>query len=467
MSTPSPALAALSKAPIGRMHRRVLLTVSAMFLFDLADLNTFAYAAPAIRAAHLFTVHDVAVVTAMSFAGMAVGAVLGGRAADLRGRRAGMSAAVLIFSAASLLNAVVSTPGLMAAARALTGFGLGAMTAVAISYLSEVTPATHRGRFQAVALGVGLVGIPLVAFSARAVTVSHPAAWRWLFVAGALGFLLLPLVRRLPESPRWLLSRGRTEEAEETVRRFVPDFRPEAAQPHDEVPAAEPLLPPKARFADLFAPGQRRNSLVMMVVWIFALTGFYGFASWVPTLLADRGQDFARSMTMSAITTIGAVPGAFLAAPFIDRFSRKHLSVVLGLLVAVVGISYGLSTGTAAVVVFGVLVAALSQSYIAVLYSYTPEYFPTALRTAGSGLGNGAGRAANIVAPLIIAAIYTSPGLGYVGVFAFVAGAWLVAALTVAFFGLDTRDAALEALHARPAQEEVPTPPTTRTADVS
>ncbi|MER7394275.1 MFS transporter [Streptomyces sp. NPDC000151] len=450
MTTPSPALAALSGAPIGRTHRRVLLIISAMFLFDLADLNTFAFAAPAIRAVHGFTVQDVALVTAMSFAGMAVGAVLGGRAADLLGRRLGMSAAVAVFSAASLLNAVVSTPGPMAAARALTGFGLGAMTAIAISYLSEVTPATHRGRFQAVALGVGLVGIPLVAFTARGITVSHPTAWRWLFVAGALGFLLLPLVLRLPESPRWLLSRGRTSEAAEAVRRFVPDFRDGQEQSSEPTPAARP----KARFRDLFAPAQRRNSVVIMIVWVFALTGFYGFQSWVPTLLADRGQDFAQSMTMSAITTIGAVPGAFLATPFIDRFSRKHLAVALGLVVAAVGIGYGLSTSTGAVMVFGVLVAALSQAYIAVLYSYTPEHFPTALRTAGSGLGNGAGRAANIVAPLVIAAVYTTPQLGYVGVFAFVAGAWLIATLTVAFFGIDTRDRALEDLHGRPAQED-------------
>ncbi|WP_181138780.1 MFS transporter [Streptomyces sp. Ru73] len=464
MTTPSPALAALSGAPLGRTHRKVLLVISAMFLFDLADLNTFAFAAPAIRATQRFSVQDVALVTALSFAGMAVGAVTGGRAADLLGRRLGMSAAVAVFSAASLLNAVVATPGAMATARALTGFGLGAMTAVAISYLSEVTPATHRGRFQAVALGVGLVGIPLVAFTARAITVSHPASWRWLFVAGALGFLLLPLVLRLPESPRWLLSRGRTTEAGAAVRRFVPDFRGDGQeQPAEALPAAAP----KARFRDLFAPGQRRNSVVMMVVWVFALTGFYGFQSWVPTLLADRGQDFAQSMTMSAITTIGAVPGAFLAAPFIDRFSRKHLSVALGLIVAAVGIAYGLSTSTVAVMVFGVLVAALSQSYIAVLYSSTPEYFPTALRTAGSGLGNGAGRAANIVAPLVIAAVYTTPQLGYVGVFVFVAGAWLITALTVAFFGIDTRDRPLEDLHGRaahgdPVRHDAPRPAATR-----
>ncbi|MEU7483844.1 MFS transporter [Streptomyces sp. NPDC042319] len=451
MTPPSPALAALGRAPIGRTHRKVLLVVSAMFLFDLADLNTFAFAAPAIRATHHFTVQDVALVTALSFAGMAVGAVLGGRAADIVGRRLGMSAAVALFSAASLLNAAVSTPGTMATARALTGFGLGAMTAIAISYLSEVTPTTHRGRFQAVALGVGLVGIPLVAFTARGITVSHPASWRWLFVAGALGFLLLPLVLRLPESPRWLLSRGRTAEAEETVRRFVPDFRGGGQQ---EPPGTLPAAAPKARFRDLFAPGQRRNSIVMMVVWAFALTGFYGFQSWVPTLLADRGQDFATSMTMSAVNTIGAVPGAFLAAPFIDRFSRKHLAVVLGLIVAAVGIGYGLSAGSVAIMVFGVAFAALSQAYIAVLYSYTPEHFPTALRTAGSGLGNGAGRAANIVAPLIIAAVYTAPHLGYVGVFAFVAGTWLVATLTVAFFGIDTRDRPLEDLHGRTAQDD-------------
>ncbi|WP_051940320.1 MFS transporter [Phaeacidiphilus oryzae] len=478
------ALAALGDSAVGALHRRVLLTVSAMFLFDLADLNTFAYAAPVLRDRHGFTVDDVALVTATGFGGMAIGSVIGGRLADRIGRRAGMTVSVLLFSLASLVNALVSAPGEMAVTRSLTGCGLGAMTAIAISYLSEVTPTRQRGRFQAVALGVGLIGIPIVAFGARAVTVDTPGSWRWLFVFGALGFLLLPFLWRLPESPRWLLARGRAEEAVEVVRRFAPsavaadtavDTAADIAADHgpdrgtgtgtgtagDSAPGtgsdvvagtaesapAEAVPPPKAAFGELFRAGQLRNTLVIMVLWAFALTGFYGFQSWVPTLLVDHGHDFAKSMTMSAVTTIGAVPGAFLAAPFIDRFQRKHLAVVLGLIITALGIGYGLSGGAAAIMVFGVLVSALSQCFIAVLYSYTPEYFPTRLRTAGSGLANGTGRAANVAAPFLIAAVYTAPGLGYVAVFGFVAGVWLVAALVVALLGLRTRGSSLEELH--------------------
>ncbi|WP_405476870.1 MFS transporter [Streptomyces sp. NBC_00009] len=442
MGDAHPLLAALSGARHGALHRRVLLTVSAMFFFDLADLNTFAFAAPAIRRAHLFTVDDIAFVTALAFAGMAAGAILGGRFADHVGRRRVMAWSVVLFSAASVINAVVSGVGAMAAARFATGFGLGAMTSVAITYLSEVTPAARRGRAQATALGTGLIGIPVVAFTARGLTADDPGGWRALFVIGALGVLLVPLLMRLPESPRWLLARGRGAEAVQVTRAFVPDWEPSA-----DALAVPPAPSDRPRFTELFAAGQRRNTVALMALWLFGLVGFYGFQSWVPTLLADHGQDFAKSMTMSAVTTIGAVPGAFLAWPFIDRYPRKHLAVVLGLVVAVLGIGYGLSSSVVAVVVFGTLVAALSQTFIAVLYSYTPEVFPTRLRTAGAGLGNGVGRIGNVIAPLVVAAIYTTPGLGYVAVFVFIAGCWLVATATVFFFGVDTRGRSLETLH--------------------
>lgn len=442
MGDAHPLLAALSGARPGTLHRRVLLTVSAMFFFDLADLNTFAFAAPAIRRAHLFTVDDVAFVTALAFAGMAVGAILGGRLADQVGRRRLMAGSVVLFSAASVVNALVTGVDAMAAARFATGFGLGAMTSVAITYLSEVTPADRRGRAQATALGTGLIGIPVVAFTARGLTADDPSGWRALFVIGALGILLVPLLLRIPESPRWLLSRGRTAEAVRVTRLFVPDWEPSA-----EALASLPEPAQRPRFAELFAAGQRRNTVALMVLWLFGLVGFYGFQSWVPTLLADHGQNFAQSMTMSAVTTIGAVPGAFLAWPFIDRFSRRRLAAALGLVVTVLGIGYGLSSSVVAVMIFGTLVAAVSQTFIAVLYAYTPEVFPTRLRTAGAGLGNGVGRIGNVIAPLAVAAIYTTPGLGYVAVFVFIAACWLVATLTVFFFGADTRGRSLETLH--------------------
>ncbi|MBQ6641532.1 MAG: MFS transporter [Saccharopolyspora sp.] len=435
----SPLLAALSGARVGRLHRRVLLTVSVMFFFDLADLNSFAFAAPAIRRAHDFSVHDVAWVTGVGFAGMAVGAILGGRLTDLLGRRAGMLWSVVLFSAGSLMNALITGVGLMAVARFATGIGLGALTTVAITYLSEVTPAEKRGRFQSIALGTGLIGIPVVAFLARGLTGTHPESWRLLFLFGALGFLLIPMLLRLPESPRWLLTRGRYEEAAAIVRRFAPEHTGNEQQPAEE--------PPRARMADLFAPGMRRNTIALMVVWLFALVGFYGFQSWIPTLLADHGQDFAKSLTMSALTTVGAVPGAFLAWPFIDRFSRKKMATVLGLIVTALGVGYGLADNSALIVVFGVLVAALTQTYIAVLYSYTPEVFPTHLRTAGAGLGNGLGRIGNVVAPLVIATIYTTPSLGYAAVFVFISGCWLVATATLALFGVETKRTSLEQLH--------------------
>lgn len=110
----------------------------------------------------------------------------------------------------------------LVAARLLTGMGLSAMTVIAITYLSETMPAEHRGRIQSAVLGIGLIGIPAVAFLARGVV---PFGWRLVFLFGAIGILGLLVMRRLPESPRWLLDHGRAEQAETTLSSIEDEVR--------------------------------------------------------------------------------------------------------------------------------------------------------------------------------------------------------------------------------------------------
>jgi putative MFS transporter len=105
----------------------------------------------------------------------------------------------------SLANAAAWSVGSLLAARLLTGVGLGSMTVIAITYLSELMPSERRGRMQAAVLATGLLGIPVMAFLARGVVPLGEDSWRIVFGFGSLGFLALALISRLPESPRWLL----------------------------------------------------------------------------------------------------------------------------------------------------------------------------------------------------------------------------------------------------------------------
>jgi MFS transporter, putative metabolite:H+ symporter len=435
--------ARLDRLPLGRFHRRVLYALAFGFFFELADLNTFAYAAPGLKEYQHMSVAVIGYITSASFLGMFLGATAAGWLADRLGRRRALIFSVLWYSLFSLLNAGAWDTATLFAARLLTGAGLSAMTVVAITYLSETMPREHRGRMQGAALATGLIGIPVMAFVARAVVPTGPNGWRWVFLFGALGVFAVALIARLPESPRWLLGAGQAERADAVVA----GIEGEALEEHGTLPPVEAVEAPVSS-ADqiplrrLFLPPLRRRTAMLLAAWIFQTLGFYGFVSWVPTLLEAHGFPLATSLGFSALTTIGAVPGALAAWPISDRFHRRTPSVVVAVLIAVCGISYGLSFNAVAIVAFGFAVSFLIQTFAALLYAYTPELYPTAVRNTGSGLCYGMGRLANIVGPLVVAAIFS--GAGYAWVFVYIGACWLVVAVAIALFGPRSGQVGLE-----------------------
>ncbi len=431
MLTQSLAAARLDRLPITRAHKIALITLAFVFLFEFGDLNTFAYVAPALTKHLKFSVQDVAVVTSAAFLGMAVGAIFGGRLSDLIGRKRALICSTLMFSVFSLVNAAGANVPTFILYRFLTGVGLSAMVVAATTYISEVMPAARRGRMQSAVMAVGLAGIPFMSFSARGIVPLGNDTWRLVFVLGSAALLAVPALLALPESPRWLVHKDRLEAAEAVLARFERGAGPLA--PIREARLPLPSVQPPTRYRNLFTGQTGRTTLFLAVVWIFQTLGFYGFVAWVPTLLAQHGFSVAESLGFSALTTIGAVPGALLAWPVTDRLGRKVPLVVVALATAASGLAYGLTFNPVAIVVFGFCVNLLIQTFATLLYAYSPELFPTGLRNAGHGLVYGTGRLANIFGPMIVAAIFA--GLGYQAVFVYIALCWLIVAVAIAVFG--------------------------------
>jgi putative MFS transporter len=317
------------------------------------------------------------------------------------------------------------------------------MTVIAITYLSELMPSERRGRMQAAVLATGLLGIPVMAFLARGVVPLGSDSWRIVFAFGSLGFLALALIARLPESPRWLLEHRGPAEAERVLGAIEADVEAECGTLPEPAPAA---IGREVRHSvrDLFQGPLRRRTTMLLVVWILQTLGFYGFVSWVPVLLADHGFSLKESLGFAALTTLGAVPGALAAWPLSDRLHRKAPIIGVSLAIAVFGLFYGLTFQAVAIVVFGFLVSFTIQTFAALLYAYTPELYPTALRNTGSGLCYGIGRLANIGGPFIVSAIYE--GAGYTLVFVYIAACWALVAVAVAVLGPRSGGAVLEEL---------------------
>jgi putative MFS transporter len=179
-----------------------------------------------------------------------------------------------------------------------------------------------------------------------------------------------------------------------------------------------------------------------MVTWTAQTLGFHGFTAWVPTLLVASGFSLVKSLTWSSAMSVGTIPGALIAALISDRWERKWSIPTVALIIAAFGLLYGHSSTPVTIVIFGFLVEMCLRLFASLLYSYTPECFPTEVRSSGAGLSYGVGRLANIFGPLVIAYLFTT--FGYTSVFFYIAAAWLVVAVAIGGFGPPTQRRSLQ-----------------------
>ncbi|MCA1279759.1 MFS transporter [Saccharopolyspora sp. 7B] len=438
----------LDRLPISRFHRTTIAALAFAYFFEFADINTFAITAPKVREQWGADVGHIAYVTSLSFVGMFLGSVVAGGMADRLGRKRTLTLTTVWFSVWSLATVFAWDIASMGVFRVLTSAGLAAMTVVAVVYLNELFPRAKRGKFQAYVIMIGICGTPVTNLIAALVVPMGEQTWRLVYLWGALGVLFLFFLRKLVESPQWLESRGRREEAEAVLRRL----EDEAVDEHGALPAAaEPVAGAATAKPGLRLLKQRKflfPTVLLSVLWITQTIGFFGFSSWAPTLLAAEGVSVEDSIFFVALTTVGAPLGSFLAAQVTDRFERKWALVVFGLIIAGSGLLYGLTFLPVLVVVFGFLVNLFERGYTSLAYAYSPELYDTGGRSLGTSISYGLGRLSNAFGPLIIAALYS--GHGYRTVFYFIAGTWVVGAIALALFGPATRKIRLRAESAAP-----------------
>lgn len=437
------AAARLERIPISSFQRQIMWILGFAFFFELGDVNTFSYAVPAILRQWHLSISEISFIVSATFFGMFVGAMSGGWFSDRIGRKRALIYTTLWYSGFSLLNALVLGPLGLFITRLLTGMGLSAMSVIGTTYISEMIPATKRGTYQGLIMTIGLFGIPVTAYVARFLVPLAPWAWRLVFVWGSVGALFAFFARRLEESPRWFENHGRMAQAEEALSRIEERARAELG----DLPVPCERASRKAAthtYTDLFSGVYLRQTIVLIVAWICQTLGFYGFMAWVPTLLVSHGFSLVNSLAWSSTISLGAVPGALIAALISDSWERKWLITVVALIVAACGLTYGMSFKTTWIITFGFLVAMFLQTFAPLMFAYTPEAYPTEIRSSGMGLVYGLGRLANTVGPLLVAFFYSH--YGYTSVFVYIAVCWVLVAVTIGGFGIRTQGRLLEQL---------------------
>jgi putative MFS transporter len=436
--------ARIDRLPYSKLHWRILALLAIPQFFDSVDIYTFPSAAPGLVKFWGMSVDDVALITSAAFFGMFLGACVGGALADRLGRKKGLMLFVTIGAGASLITALAPDIPTLIVARVITGFGLAAGIVTTMTCVAEFFPPQRRGKSQAMVMVIGLFAIPITNWAARLTVPNDPDGWRYVFAWGAVGFSFVVAAHWLPESPRWLARQGRFIDAETTLR----GMEDAVARQFGTLPEPRPVTRPnvaRAPWATMFSPDYRRRTIVLSLMWILQTLGFYGFEAWVPTLLVKSGVTLTHSLTYVTLMNIGAPIGALLASYVSDRFERKHSIAITAGAIAVCGLLYGMSFVPVLIVVFGLLVGMLIQTFASLIYAYTPEQFPTDLRNGATGFTYSLGRLANVANAFIIAAIFTH--IGYIAVFVYIAGAWLLTAALTVLFGPHTTGQRLEILN--------------------
>ncbi|WP_028938523.1 MFS transporter [Pseudonocardia spinosispora] len=442
--------ARMDRLPVTRTHRMATVAIGLGMFFDIYEVFITPVLSSVLTKEFALSKAALTPILASTFIGMFLGALVMGRVADRLGRRRAFLLNLGLYSVFSLLGAFSPDPIWLMVTRFIAGIGLGAELPLADTYLTDLLPARKRGRFIAWAYTVSFVGVPFVGFLAHALvdkTVFGVDGWRWIFVIGSLGAIVVFLLRRgLPESPRWLESVGRGDEAEQITVRFEDEAR---ADGHtlDEPGAPAPVVP-AARGLEglrvLLRPPFGKRTGMMVVFHVFQTIGYYGFGTMVPLVLAAKGYPVGQSLLFTALVWLGYPVGSALSLPLVERFERKFLVIGSVILMAIFGLAFGFSNAMTPILVFGFLYTAISNVFSNGYHIYQAEIFPTAVRSTAASGTYAVSRLATAAMPFVLVPVLNDFGAG--AVFGVVCAAMVIVAVDIALLGPRTTGRTVESV---------------------
>jgi putative MFS transporter len=447
--------ARLDRLPFSRTLWHFVLLISLGGIFELYDLFMTAYITPGLVSGGLFTrtpagffdPRGVGFFVFCTFAGMWVGCLGFGFIADRLGRRSIFTVSLVWYSLATAIMAFQSTAESVDLWRFIAAVGVGLEQITIDTFLPELVPPQHRGRAFAYYQFIEFCIVPVVALLGWLLVPYEPlglAGWRWVALIGSVGALAAWWLRLgLPESPRWLSLHGQEERAEKIMRdieaRVARDTGVDALPP---APASTGPVLTRSRFTELLKPPYGKRTAMLSVFNLMQTIAFYGFGSWVPSLLIAKGIHVTTSLQYSFIIALANPVGPFLGMFIADRMERKWQLVAAAALVSIFMYLFAIQQSAWLVVVLGVLVT-LSNNWISfVFHGYQAELYPTRIRARAIGFVYSWSRVSAALSGLLIG-FFLSEG-GTLGVAFYMGGAMVVLMVTVGVFGPRTLRRRLE-----------------------
>ncbi|HLS14749.1 MAG TPA: MFS transporter [Beutenbergiaceae bacterium] len=395
----------LDRLPFGPAHRRLLGGSGIGWALDAMDVGLISFIMAALSISWGLTNTELSWIASVGFFGMAIGASLGGLLADRIGRRQVFALTLLVYGLATGASALSTGLIMLIVLRFVIGLGLGAELPVASTLVSEYAPRRIRGRVVVILEAFWAVGWVAAAVIGYFV-VDPDTGWRWALAIGMVPAAYALVVRfGLPESVRFLESKGRVDEAEASVRHF------EQAAGVDPVPSPDPGPPgPPPNWRQLWAPRFRRRTLALWLAWFGVNFSYYGAFLWLPTLLVAQGFELVESFEYTLIITLAQLPGYAVAAILVEKWGRRATLATFLICSALAAVLFGQAATVPAIIAAGMAMSAFNLGAWGALYAVTPEIYPTVLRGTGAGSAAAFGRIASIIAPLSVPVLLTTGG---------------------------------------------------------
>jgi len=408
--------------------------------FDGFDIYVAATVLGATLRSGFSTMGQNAEFVSVTFLGMMLGSFLTGFLGDRYGRRFTYQANLAIFGLASIAAAFAPSMAMLILLRFVMGAGLGAENVVGYATMTEFVPPQTRGKWLGLISVFVVAGLPVTALLGTLIIPRF--GWRIMFVLGGLGALVVWHLRKaLPESPRWLESVDRREEADVILRAIEQEVSLHNA------PLKPPLISSPAIQSRglrlLLSPLLLPRMIVGATTLIVVNTLIFGFITWLPTFFVQAGRSIASSLGNSLVMSLGAPLGSAIGASTADSWGRKPTILGASLLTIVIGSIYPFVSNPRVLLGVGFLLTIPIYILVTLLFAiYIPELFPTEIRMRASGICNTLGRGATILTPFIVVALFRSYNVG--GVLAFMIALLIVQIVVVLIFGVEPKKRGLE-----------------------
>jgi putative MFS transporter len=433
---------ALDDAKISPLHRRVIALIAAGYFFDVIDFTILGSLIPHIIKSGFTTPGEAAIIGSAAIFGMCIGTAGQGEFSDRFGRRFIYQFNLLLFGTFTILGAFAPSVTVLAICRFIAGLGLGAEQPLAFAYAGEYSPKRIRGRILAIVHFIGgasvwPIGTALVLLFGSMFD-SADQVWRGVWIVIGIGALIVWVFRfTLPESPRYLATHGRGEQALNVLERLG------IARPKEPLATDAASNTKSDPFALVFRMFPKR-----VVAGMICFTAFFGIAiglgAWLPNIMNAKGFTITKSLQYTLVMNF-AVPTASIFMMYaLDKFGRKITSIFAFIGAGVMAIVFGNAGTPTELMVAGFIMVFFVQVAGNSMQIFTSEVFPTNARASGFGWASGVGRLATaFILPTIL---WIQNGWGLTTVFACLATLLFIAAVSVTQLGPEARQKGLDEL---------------------